>query len=267
MKNFGCSVIANSVITFSLLSGDCSAGEFSAEEINGTLHFSGILTSVSIDPIHQYISAGGRRLVITSAGGEVLSSIKIANEIREKNVDLVVNKYCFSACANYLFIAAKSKYLPPSSVIGFHGAPILNSDDEAEIENFPEALKKIYNENKKFYASLKVDTKFLIDSDERTRLRNPIVRYLINGGKWATEHASEIDAAKGLHNCMLREINCSITIKSENNSVAKAYFPSRETLEKQGVSGISEYSYPRTQIEMIKLAKQLADGFELVGDF
>ena len=57
----------------------------------------------------------------------------------------------------------------------------------------------------------------------------------------------------------------SMEILSESRN--KAYFPSKETLLKYGVKGITDYPYPKSQHELDKLVKDISDDFTAIGDF
>ena len=65
-------------------------------------------------------------IVVNSKGGPVGVAAKIARLIMENELNLVVEGYCSSACAEYLMTAAKSVYAVNAPVIGVHGNPIID---------------------------------------------------------------------------------------------------------------------------------------------
>lgn len=87
-----------------------------------------------VGPITPDIWAKARELILAdgsikimyvdSNGGDVLSALKLAEVVREKNIRLVVAGRCFSACANYLFVGSRRKDILPGSLIAIHGKQI-----------------------------------------------------------------------------------------------------------------------------------------------
>ena len=66
-------------------------------------------------------------VVINSSGGDVKSAIDIAEYLQQRKVSIIVNHYCLSSCANYVFISGNEKYVLPGSYVGFHGGPSLSA--------------------------------------------------------------------------------------------------------------------------------------------
>ncbi|MGL4289089.1 MAG: hypothetical protein ACRCVA_22250, partial [Phreatobacter sp.] len=60
-------------------------------------------------------------MVITSDGGEVTVSVRLARDIRARGLTLVVQRQCASSCANFLFTGARRKIVAPRSLVVFHG--------------------------------------------------------------------------------------------------------------------------------------------------
>ena len=58
-------------------------------------------------------------------GGEIHSAIKIARILRKNKMVLTVDGRCFSACANFLFMAAERKKVMKNSLIGIHDYAVL----------------------------------------------------------------------------------------------------------------------------------------------
>lgn len=61
------------------------------------------------------------KVQVSSVGGLVRPAIAIADEIRDRNIDVEVIGPCFSSCANYLFVAGKTKIISGRGVVGWHG--------------------------------------------------------------------------------------------------------------------------------------------------
>ena len=57
-------------------------------------------------------------LVITSGGGNVDLGMDLGEFILEHDLDVKVNTFCFSSCANYVFTAGKNKWLGENAILG-----------------------------------------------------------------------------------------------------------------------------------------------------
>jgi len=63
-------------------------------------------------------------LKISSSGGSALVGLKMANWVLEENLNVVIEDRCYSACANYVFLAGKNKILHSGAKLGWHGSAI-----------------------------------------------------------------------------------------------------------------------------------------------
>ncbi len=61
-------------------------------------------------------------LSITSMGGSVEAAIALGRWVHERGVDVTVDEYCLSACANYVFPAGRNKVIRPGAVVAWHGS-------------------------------------------------------------------------------------------------------------------------------------------------
>lgn len=62
------------------------------------------------------------RLVIRSGGGAVEAAITLARWVHDHGIHVVVDGYCLSACANYVFPAGRRKVIRPGAVVAWHGS-------------------------------------------------------------------------------------------------------------------------------------------------
>jgi hypothetical protein len=62
-----------------------------------------------------------KKLRIRSQGGDVVAAMKIADQVFDRQLDVTVEDYCLSACANYIFAAGKHKAISEGSIVGWHG--------------------------------------------------------------------------------------------------------------------------------------------------
>lgn len=64
------------------------------------------------------------RVVVNTRGGSAFAALAIGRYILKNNLDVEVDRFCGSSCANYVFLAGKNKYLKQSSLIVFHGGAL-----------------------------------------------------------------------------------------------------------------------------------------------
>lgn len=67
------------------------------------------------------------RIRVDVEGGDPLATMQLGYFIHRRELDLVVDTLCLGACANYLFTAAKTKYLSPESVVAWSGGALSSS--------------------------------------------------------------------------------------------------------------------------------------------
>ncbi len=88
----------------------------------GTVHYTGPVSAAQNREFFSAVSGSTvRRMLITSAGGEVEAGIALGRWVFEHGVDVEVPAYCLSSCANYVFTAARRKTIHPGAVVAWHG--------------------------------------------------------------------------------------------------------------------------------------------------
>ena len=90
-----------------------------------TITFNGVIYPASMDQLIEFIDAhpDATTLEVTSGGGDVISGAKAGRKISERKLNLLINDYCMSSCANYFVMAAASVHVTQGAVIGYHGNP------------------------------------------------------------------------------------------------------------------------------------------------
>jgi hypothetical protein len=81
-------------------------------------------------------------LVITSKGGETTAGIELGRWVFRNRLDVTVNEYCLSSCANYVFPAGLRKTLEPSAALAWHGGS-MQEDWGDPCSNTPRSVKKV----------------------------------------------------------------------------------------------------------------------------
>lgn len=87
------------------------------------VYYNGEITTEGVAAVHS-LAAGQRvdELRITSAGGEINAGMDLGEWVYERGLTVLVDQYCLSSCANYVFTAAWQKVLLPGAVVAWHGS-------------------------------------------------------------------------------------------------------------------------------------------------
>jgi len=141
-----------------------------------TIQLVGDIQRSSYEEYKAVAASGYSRVRLKSFGGVPLVALKIAEDIAARKVEVIVDGYCFSSCANYLVLAGAQLTVPCGALIGWHGTPTLESDDEIRrsfaAKNYPASLTDTYlgwlndfrKREQEFFKGIKVDHRILEDS-------------------------------------------------------------------------------------------------------
>ncbi len=130
---------------------------------NGTLQIKGILNNELLNAFYAVAENNdfsGVKVKVRSPGGRILVGMIIGREIYRHQLDVEVDGYCISSCANYLFTAGNNKYLQSADHLQFHGGSLqpnfvdaafsmvrekkqMENFDDSAVPNAPE-LRKLY---------------------------------------------------------------------------------------------------------------------------
>jgi hypothetical protein len=276
--------VVNLVFSLCCLPGTSQANDFNLTRLGNVLSFEGYITPDSAKAVTKALEHNTDVFLIDSFGGDAAAGLQIANEIRKADVLVIVNRYCLSSCANYIFVGAKRKILNSDGIVGFHGGltgsppPVLEKKDypfstENELKKAQIDLQQQYLREADFYKSIGFNPEFLKKSFDLTKLEKP-ERYIeiiadkknyhfeLKYADKAKEKIAQLDAVHKSY-----EFHVVTNVQVEK----KFYFPKKETLEKYGVKGIEKYEYPRNPVEIRELKKgldkeYLLPGLILVGD-
>lgn len=86
-----------------------------------TLHYSGYLSAEANAQAAALHDPAVKRLVIRSRGGDIDLGMELGRWVFDQGLDVEVDGYCLSSCANYVFPAGHNKILAPDSQLGWHG--------------------------------------------------------------------------------------------------------------------------------------------------
>lgn len=86
-----------------------------------TLYYQGYITDEANEKAKQLITSEVTTLAIKSRGGDINLGMDLGELVRKKSLNIMIEKYCLSSCANYVFTAGKKKYLHEDSLLAWHG--------------------------------------------------------------------------------------------------------------------------------------------------
>lgn len=246
------------------------AAEFNIIDSHRLVQFKGVLNQESVTALISKIKAGQKTLLIESEGGDAASGQLLGQYIASNEVTVIISRYCLSACANYVFLAASKKLLLPDAVLGFHGGLVRPNKESgaSETSSISAPMQVLYEAEEKFLKAIKVDQALISRSFNLTRPSESKVVFNIQTDDKQYSEISESEAAGIIAEAQSQKKFLSVDIILMNASRDKAYFPSQSILSKFGVKGIAVYHYPKNQVELLELGKELDIGpIELVGDF
>lgn len=250
-----------------------------------TIFYQGKIVEGSFQALLALLTPETTTLRIRSGGGNAEEAMLIGNQIIDQNLSLILDGYCLSACANYVFLAAPKKTLLTGGVLGFHGAVSskgsadlrqqfelgkLNKDDYTGKEGLKrlqilewELLKKvgltldaISTINEQLYKKMPIDPKV-----KRKAM------LIIDGKKYtfSWDDREQKLMEKRLRKSLKKNSKWSFTI--DNPYADAMYFPSQKFLQKIGVQGILDYPYPENNAALQKLLSEDFSHIKTVGDF
>ena len=69
------------------------------------------------------LSNNDKVLVVKSPGGSGMEAARVGLHLLDKKIDVAVFDMCFSACANWVFLGGRRKYVAEETLLAWHGAP------------------------------------------------------------------------------------------------------------------------------------------------
>jgi hypothetical protein len=99
-----------------------------------------ILADLDLTPILNLNNSG--LFVVRGEGGDVVTAMKIADMLRDRNASVVIYDYCLSACAGFIFIASAETYVTRGTVVAWHAPSSdrsIKQHTHAELQRLREA--------------------------------------------------------------------------------------------------------------------------------
>jgi len=198
---------------------------------SNVIHYDGKIDQEGYEKFEAAIRGRNvQKLLIRSGGGDAKIAAKMASKVFSLAIDVEVNQYCFSACANYIFVAGANKVVPSGAILGFHGGITGDSVRRYKASPLPIPLKRALLEA----ASLHIPVYSKLKLNDR----------LIECSGRYTAKELEVTGSKD-----------RITFSGTESSFA--FIPSFGQLKQAGVHGIIEYSMPSTEEDARKLLDEL----------
>ncbi|MGZ0193327.1 MAG: hypothetical protein ACKVG5_13470 [Acidimicrobiales bacterium] len=101
-----------------------------------TISFTGPIELGSLTEFRSVFDERVTTVIVNSAGGETSDAVKIGLDLVDAGVDVIVDGYCLSSCANYLFLAGETKDLQ-DGLVGFHGnlTALIQTEGDGTLES------------------------------------------------------------------------------------------------------------------------------------
>ena len=103
-------------------------------ERNGdSVSFSGPITEQAADALEAALAALPTSVLrVRSAGGDTAAGRRMGRLVRKHRLTVIVDEYCVSSCANYLFTAGIRRIIAESSVVVWHGNALQKTGRELD---------------------------------------------------------------------------------------------------------------------------------------
>lgn len=277
---------ATALVLTILASFSVYAEEYEIKRLDAaTVSYQGRIVKGSFQALRAQLTSETTTLRIRSSGGDGEEAMLIGNQIIDQNLGLIVDGYCMSSCANYLFLAAQKKSLLADSVLGFHGAVSLkNSADLREQFELGKLNKDDYTGKEGLKRLQILEWELLkkvgLNLDTLSTINAQLYKKMPIDPKAKRTVVLTIDGKKYTFNwddrgqkLMEKRLGKSLKKNSEvsfviNNPYADAiYFPSQQFLQEIGVKGILDYPYPENNAALQKLLSEEFSNIKAVGDF
>ena len=111
----------------------------------GQIRYRGELTTQGMWAVNQLSKVRPiDTLIITSSGGEINTGMDFGDWVQGRGVSVIVEEFCLSSCANYVFPAGSHKTILPGAVVAWHGS--------ARQKDLPDQLARVVDDQVKSLA-------------------------------------------------------------------------------------------------------------------
>lgn len=106
------------IILTGVLTG-CAISPGNVEDGNPPI-VTGPTDSAMYDEVLTHVKRGTKKIVIRSYGGEESTAIEIGKLLNRHEIEIVVDSYCTSSCAQYLVAASPKTFIEKGALLSFH---------------------------------------------------------------------------------------------------------------------------------------------------
>lgn len=239
---------------------------------DSTLIAFGMITEQSLNALKKEDLQNIKELIVTSSGGEVHAAAEIGLIIFEHNIKVIVSDYCFSACANWIFLPAKQKALLSNAALGFH-ADITSQFDLVRTElrishGDPEKNPFLMGEKsaKSLFAKARISPTIYREIASKTSFSPPSIIMSVKTEQGQVEEYELTGNEENDSNLYSKYEKAKVISYRWKGRIENAYwFPSKSELMAFNVSGIQEYYFPANFKEVENLEKTY--GIHLIGEW
>lgn len=245
-----------------------------------TIFYSGkIVAGQSFLALRDALTDSTTTLIVRSQGGSLLEGVRIGSLIVDRKLNVEVDAYCLSSCANNVFLAGHTKRLRSGAVLGFHGSMNLSQKQietfsamsEAELQASLEKTEPSFDDlalhEWQLLHKLKLEPSIYVSLMDKLEAALPpnkvdwIVtigrkKYAVRDGRDANDRIVKLLRRKLTS---VSQLKSSIHIARDNPYGDAMFFPTQSTLEKFGVAEILEYPYPKDERDLGRMVKVLME--------
>jgi hypothetical protein len=284
---------------FFALTAGAHATEFHIKRIDAnTVKFDGLITKDSKDALLAALDDRVTMLRITSPGGDLWAGIIIGKFVHDHRIAVEVEDLCASSCANFVFLGAIKKRLLQGAVLGFHGNLVgeMSNEKSAALRRLGEPAEPVARTSPDFLDMFERNQRFELAFRDKVGLRPDFFNYADERvfarwkqlGRKMTEPIQEVvlteknnvthfppdqlqAALERLETLNKQGIEATVSMEVKlggKDYSDMIYFPSRKTLERFGITGITDYPYPATEAELKTMnVFKTVPGAIVIGDF
>lgn len=203
--------------------------------------YKGVITPEAVQRFETLLTPEVDELVITSPGGITLAGIAFGELVYAANLDVTVQLYCSSACAQYVFPAGRRKRVADGALLGWHGNVAATVAEvwpiaEAQLKDSPEVAAQAQAFIEAFRSEADQESAFY----HRLRL--------------SADAAARLTQLSRTHGWRLWVGPPAKVLAFDYQSASVAL--TRTALEELGVSGIEQYWYPSSREELEKMLRE-----------
>lgn len=131
-----------------------------------SLKFSGHIVKGDLEKLENILKYGDKFLFLDSKGGDAEEGVLLANKLLPYQMTVIVDGFCASSCANYLFTAGKNKEIRRGWV-GYHGnmTAALSQDWDENAKKMKEDYKlteeQVFEIHHRLLESAKIEQNYL----------------------------------------------------------------------------------------------------------